>query len=88
MTRPGNPAPVYPPTLIKSGTGGHVLAQFVVNTDGRADMSTFKVLESTDSLFTKAVRDAMVRMRFFPAEIQGTKVRQIVQQPFVFGLSK
>jgi protein TonB len=74
--------------LQSAGVEGKVLAQFVVDVDGKADMSTFKVLESSHELFTQAVRQVLPRMRFFPAEIGGKKVRQVVQQPFVFGLNK
>jgi protein TonB len=34
------------------------------------------------------VRVALRRMRFIPAEVGGVKVRQLVQMPFVFTLSR
>ncbi len=85
---PGNPRPSYPSMLQSAGVEGKVLAQFVVDTSGRADMSTFKVLESSHELFTQAVRQALPRYHFFPAEIGGKKVRQVVQLPFTFALGK
>jgi periplasmic protein TonB len=88
LSAPGNPQPQYPSMLQSAGVEGKVLAQFVVDVDGKADMSTFKVLESSHELFTQSVRQVLPRMRFFPAEIGGKKVRQVVQQPFVFGLNK
>ena len=39
--------------LRSANVEGEVLAQFVVDTTGRADMSTFKVLKSTHELFTQ-----------------------------------
>jgi protein TonB len=74
--------------LKSANVEGEVLAQFVVDTTGRADMSTFKVLKSTHDLFTQSVRTALQEMRFVPAEIGGRKVMQMVQQPFTFALSK
>jgi protein TonB len=59
----------------------------VVDTSGRADMNTFKVLKSTNDLFSAAVRSALPRMKFFPAEVGGHKVRQLVQQPFTFNIT-
>ena len=53
---PGQPAPRYPDMLRSANVEGEVLAQFVVDTTGRADMSTFKVLKSTHDLFTNAVK--------------------------------
>jgi protein TonB len=64
-----------------------VLAQFVVDTLGRADMSTFHVLKSTDSLFTQAVYAALPRYQFTPAELGGRNVRQLVQMPFQFNVT-
>jgi protein TonB len=61
-----------------------VLAQFVVDTAGRVETSTFKVISSDDPAFTVAVRDGLPSQRFLPAEVSGRKVKQLVQQPFVF----
>ena len=88
ISAPGNPAPVYPSMLQSAGVEGKVLAQFVVDTTGRAEPGTFKVIESTHPLFTQAVQNVLPRMRFYPAEIGGKKVKQLVQMPFVFGINK
>ena len=85
---PGSAQPVYPDLLRSAGIEGDVLATFVVDTTGRADPSTFKVLRATHQQFEKAVRDALPRMRFIPAEVGGRKVRQLVQQPFAFAIIK
>ena len=79
--------PEYPPSLIATRTEGRVLVQFVVGLDGKAEMSTFKVLEATHPAFAEAVRKALPGMSYFPAEIGGRKVRQVVQQPFTFGVA-
>jgi periplasmic protein TonB len=85
---PGNPAPRYPDMLRSANVEGEVLAQFVVDTTGRADMKEFKVLKSTHDLFTNAVRSALPNMKFYPAEVGGKKVKQLVQMPFQFNLTK
>jgi len=79
-----NVKPEYPSSLQSAGVEGEVQAKFVVDTTGRADMSTFAVLKSTNEMFSNSVRTALSRMRFIPAEIGGRKVRQLVQQPFTF----
>jgi protein TonB len=76
----------YPDMLRSASVEGEVLAQFVVDTTGRVDMSTFKVLKSTHDLFAQAVKQALQSARYSPAEIGGRKVRQLVQQPFTFAL--
>lgn len=74
----------YPGVLRRAGVEGEVLVSFVVDTLGRADMSTFTVLRTTHDLFARAVREAVSRERFSPAEVGATRVRQLVQQPFAF----
>lgn len=87
VAKPGNPAPKYPFDLRASGISGEVLAQFVIDEAGRAEMRTFKILKASHEDFAKAVRDVLPRMRFFPAEIAGCKVRQIAELPFGFRTS-
>jgi TonB family protein len=78
------PAPVFPDRLRASGTEGRVLVQFVVDERGRPDMSSFKVLKSTDGELTASVRQAVMSSSFFAAEAGGRKVKQLVQLPFTF----
>ena len=85
---PDNPRPRYPDMLRSAKVEGEVLAQFIVDTTGRAEMNTFKVLKSSHDLFTNSVRSALPSWRFYPAEIGNRRVRQLIQMPFVFGLNK
>ena len=85
---PGNTAPRYPDMLRSANVEGEVLAQFVVDTTGRAEMSTFKVIKSTHDLFTNAVKSSLPNMKFYPAEVGGKHVKQLVQMPFQFNLTK
>jgi protein TonB len=78
----------YPDMLRSANVEGKVLAQFIVDADGRYEAGSFKVLESSHELFTQAVKNALPNMRFYPAEVGGKKVKQLVQQPFTFSLSK
>jgi periplasmic protein TonB len=85
---PGSGAPAYPEMLKSSGVEGEALVQFIVDTTGRAELGSFKVLRTSHDAFGQAVRAALPRMRFLPAEIGGRKVRMLVQQPFAFALNK
>ena len=51
-------------------------------------MASFKVIRTTHELFATAVKNALPRMRFIPAEVGDKKVRQLVQQPFSFAITK
>ncbi len=83
----GNPKPRFPDMLRSGGMGGKVTIQVAVDTTGRADMSTFKVLESSSELLTREVKAVLPQWRFFPAEIGTRKVRMLVNIPFNFNLS-
>lgn len=80
-------SPRYPSLLQSAGVEGEVRAQFVVDTLGRVEPGSVRILESTHENFSQAVRDALVRARFVPAEAGGRKVRQLVEQPFNFKLT-
>jgi TonB family protein len=84
----GNPAPRYPDSLRAANVEGEVLAQFVVDTSGHADISTFKALKETHPMFTSAVISALPNMKFDPARVGDRKVKQLLQMPFQFSLSK
>ena len=85
---PGGCQPRYPEMLRTAGVTGEVQAQFVVDTTGRVQSGSFKVLKTTHELFATEVRKATACMRFLPAETGGKKVRQLVQQPFTFDIAK
>jgi protein TonB len=86
--RPGNPIPRYPPALSASGVNGSVTVRFVVDTAGSVDRGSVRVIYATHPLFEKAVLEALLRMRFVPAEIGKTKVRQLVELPFHFQMTR
>jgi len=88
MQAPGSPTPAYPDILRQAGVEGEALVSFVVDTTGRADVASFKVIRTTHELFATAVKNALPRMRFIPAEVGDKKVRQLVQQPFSFAITK
>lgn len=81
---PGSVGPVYPDALRAAGIEGQVLAQFVVDSAGRVELATFRVLDSQHPLFVAAVRSALSRIRYLPAEARGARVAQLVQQSFHF----
>ena len=83
-----SPSPKYPAELRAANIEGEVLAQFAVDTTGAPIVETFKVLKSSHDLFTLAVKNALPTLRFTPAQVGGRPVRQIVQMPFQFNLSR
>jgi protein TonB len=81
-----NPRPRYPFSLLSMGVEGNVVVQFVVDSTGKAEMKSLRIVRSTHELFTRAVRAVLPRLRFLPAEVGGNKVDVLVEQPFQFSV--
>ncbi|MDP1890869.1 MAG: energy transducer TonB [Gemmatimonadaceae bacterium] len=81
---PSSAVPVYPSLLEKQGIEGTAVVRFVVDTNGRADLGTFRLVETNHPLFAAAVRDALPGMKFHPATVGPNRVRQMVELPFGF----
>lgn len=77
-------APRYPAALLRRKVEGAVLVQYVVDTLGRADTATFRVIMATHPEFARAVKASLPDMRFRPAVMASKRVAQLVQQPFAF----
>jgi periplasmic protein TonB len=80
-------APAYPLKLLQTHVEGFVSAQYTVDTTGFADTTSFQVIQATHKEFIQAVKDALPYMRFSPAKIGSTRVRQQVQQQFSFKIN-
>lgn len=85
---PGVRPPTYPEVLRSAGIEGKVLVEFVVDERGQPVQGSIRVVRSENDLFRDAVKVALGRMRFTPAEVGGKKVSQLVQMPFVFTLNR
>jgi len=85
---PANTSPRYPTELRKANVEGEVMAQFIVNESGLADSATFQVVRATNEEFARAVRASISSLRFSPALVGGHPVKQLVQMPFQFNLTK
>ncbi|HKN67353.1 MAG TPA: energy transducer TonB [Gemmatimonadaceae bacterium] len=83
-----NPRPRYPSDLQRAGIEGSLVVQFVVDSTGRVDEKTLTFPSDAQPGFLRAVHDALLRSRFFPAELAGIRVRQLVQQQFTFVIAR
>jgi protein TonB len=81
-------APRYPDALRQSNIDGRVAVRFVVDTLGRAEMDGVEIVETSHPLFAEAVKNALAFYRFTPGEVNGRKVRTMVQIPFTFSLTR
>jgi TonB family protein len=85
---PGAPTPRYPEALRAAGIEGAVTLEFVVDTTGRVEGGSVRVLSSAADAFVVSVRDALAGTRYHPALVGGRRVRQLVRQGFVFSLTQ
>jgi TonB family protein len=83
-----NPRPAYPRSLQSQGVEADFTVLFVVDSTGRVDPRTLEVPGSVHRLFADAVRYALSRSRYLPAQIAGRPVRQLVSQEFVFRMAR
>jgi TonB family protein len=78
------PQPRYPPVLASAGITGRVEMQFIVDTTGHVEGSSFKVLKTSHPAFAEPAREAILKSVFKPARFKGRPVRQLVQQAVAF----
>lgn len=87
----------YPEDPRQGFAEGNILLQFVVDTTGRAVMSTVRdlsrprlppKLEEYYRAFVAAAVSSVKNSVFAPAEIGGCRIRQLVQLPFAFKLRR
>ena len=78
--------PRYPETLRAAGIAGTVAMRFVIDTLGRVEPSSLRVLASTHELFTRAVVASLRDARFTPGEVGGHRVRTLVERSFRFDI--
>jgi len=76
-----NKPPVLQPSQIPAGVigpkGAVIKADVIVDTLGRADMTTFKIVRSSHPWLSSHVRNGISRWRFSPAELAGCKVARV-----------
>jgi periplasmic protein TonB len=81
-----NANPEYPSRLRSAGVTGSVQVRFIVDANGKVEPSSIKIVSTPHPDFVDGVKRALRNARFRPAEKNGTKVRQLVEQSFVFQL--
>lgn len=78
--------PAYPEFLRRAGFEGRVVVEAVVDTLGRAERASVRVVESAHAGFEGPSRDYVLRALFRPARVHGRAVRVLVRIPIDFKL--
>ena len=84
----GFPAPRYPELLRQAGVEGRVTVALVLDTLGRAEPASVRILSSTHRLFEPAAAQVVLGSTYSPARLNGRAVRVRIQVPVAFELRR
>ena len=73
--RLSGPSLEYPPNVLKMGDGERVLIEAVIDTTGRIEPPTFKIVQTADSAMNASVRATMLATIYSQAMLKGHPVR-------------
>jgi protein TonB len=82
------PAPGYPELLRRAGVEGQVTVEAVLDTTGRAERASLRIVSSTHALFVPPATVLVLGSRYRPARFGGKAVRVRVQIPVTFALRR
>lgn len=80
------PLPAYPPRMREAGIEGNVLVEVVVDTLGRAEAGSLRIVSSDHAEFSAPARASIAAALFRPARVFGRPVRVLVRVPVGFRL--
>jgi protein TonB len=81
-------SPRYPAVLQTAGITGRVMIEFIVDTLGRAERGSLRVVNSFHPLAEQPAKETVQSCRFRPGRIQGRAVRVRVQIPINFQINQ
>ena len=74
------PTPKYPAILASAGLAGAVMLEFVIDTTGRVEAGSTRIIESNHKAFESAALAAVTGASFRPARLGPIPVRQLTRQ--------
>ncbi len=86
--RLSGPLPRYPEMLRQAGIEGVVLLEFVIDTSGRVEAESVKVLQSTNRAFEGPAKTVIERSLYRPGRVRGQAVRVLVSQQIGFTIQR
>ncbi len=81
------PIPVYPELLKQAQIQGRVLVQAVIDTLGRAELNSVKILQSPNPGFDQSARQYVLKALFRPARVHGRAVRVLINIPIDYKIT-
>jgi TonB family protein len=78
----------FPELLRQAGIQGVVMVQAIVDTSGRVELNSIKIISSANPGFDTPAKNMIAKSLFRPARVYGHAVRVLVQLPVNFSLTK
>jgi len=75
---------VYPALLDQANIGGQVTIQAIVDTSGRVESNSVKIIQSSNPGFDQAAKTYVLKAIWRPARVHGRAVRVLISIPLVF----
>ena len=83
-----HPPPAYPPLLQQAGIEGRVMVQAIIDTTGRVEPNSARVVESANPGFDQPAKIAVLKSLFRPGRVYGRAVRVLVAIPIDFKIGR
>jgi len=78
----------YPDLLRQAAIQGRVLVQAIIDTSGRAEAPSVKVIQSPNPGFDQPAKNYVLRALFRPARVHGRAVRVLINLPIDFKIKR
>ncbi len=78
------PPALYPMTMQATGYDGVVTLDFVIDTTGRADTASIRLVAADHPAFVTSARSALRRCRFVPGRLAGRPIATRNRMTFTF----
>jgi len=82
------PPAQYPELLRQAGIQGTSMIQAIIDTNGRAEPNSVKIIQSPNPGFDAPSRNYISHALFRPSRVHGRAVRVLIQLPLVWHLNK
>jgi periplasmic protein TonB len=81
------PPPVYPALLKQAGIQGRVILRAVIDTTGRVEPASVRIMKSPNPAFDQPTKDWVLKALFRPARLHGRGVRVFINLPVDYSLT-
>ena len=86
--RLSGPPLAYPDLLRQAGIQGLVVVEAIIDTTGRVEPNSVKIVSSPHSGFDQSAKSMVLKSLYRPARVSGRAVRVLIRQPINFQITR